>query len=372
MENKSWFRQAYKLVVGEFDFKTLIYLISVFIVTAVLPFARPGFNAEDITVMFIIITVMKMAINLYTKRVMAVNTVDRGLLTDKEVVEAHEQIKKYRKDIEVKAYTRFLPRAVREENLKVDLDTLYDKINEDMAKTKDDVVIMELTEILEKIELCLDNIEKGLEYEHLKRDLTHQIARIKRSSLTVSSLYSKNDTTARAKRYSLDIDGSINKMMVRSASVSIGLVAIINLTTFIFLGFNQDTVIQSILNTAMLVVSGVFGVDGGRKIVKSYINVANEKLEFLKSFFNKAEHYAKPTAEELKQKAAEEKELQERKIQEEKDKQERERQAQLEELKRQQEFELEKLRIQAEIEKAKVSVKENKPVELVIKTEANK
>ena len=77
--------RGYKALVGEFDVKTLIYLISVFVVTAVLPFTRPDFEWDDITWMFILITMFKMAMNLQTKKMMAVHTTDKGLATNKDI-----------------------------------------------------------------------------------------------------------------------------------------------------------------------------------------------------------------------------------------------------------------------------------------------
>ena len=366
MENKqlNWFAKIYKSAVGEFDFKTLIYLASVFIVTAVLPFARPGFDLADITVMFIIITLLKMAINLQTKKMMAIHTTDKGLATNEDIVEAHKSIKDVRLEIEKQKYNRFLPKAVREENLKVDLNTLYTNINNIMVKAKVDDEIVSYQGTLENIEELLDLIENGKPYKELKLILINELTRIKKSTLTVASLYSKNDSIDRVKKYDLDIDEAIKKMTQRSAAISIGLVAVINIATFGLLGFNGDTIVQSILNTAMLIFSGVMGTDAGRKIVKQYANVVGEKLEFLKSFLTKAEHYAKPTEDELEKIKQDEKEKEAKIIQDEKDKKALDRKIAIEDLELEQQFIIKKLEIEAQTKQHEATIIASKTVEV--------
>ena len=377
MDNKqlSWFIQGYKSVVGDFDFKTLIYLLSVFLVTAVLPFTRPDFNAGDITVMFVLITLVKMAINLQTKKMMAQHTTDKGLTTNEEIVEKHDGIKETRLSIEKQKYNRFLPKAVREENLKVDLNTLYTNINNIMIKSKEDDKILDYTDTLEKIEELLDLIENGKTYTEEKKALTLELSKIKRSSLTVASLYSKNDSIDRVKKYDLDIDKAIKKMTQRSAAISIGMVAIINLTSFIFLGANKDTIVQSIMNSAMLVFSGVMGVDAGRKIVLQYINVAGEKLEFLKSFLTRAEHYAKPSEEDLEQQRINEDKAEEIRFKKEQDNEQREYTRALEQETRKLEHEAKMAEIKTKGEVAKAEIAKAiapQKLDIVVKTEEKK
>jgi hypothetical protein len=366
MESKqlSWLVKGYKNAVGDFDVKTLLYLLAVFLVTAVLPFTRPDFNAGDITIMFVIITMVKMAINLQTKKMMAQHTTDKGLTTNEEIVEKHSGIKETRLSIEQQKYNRFLPKAVREENLKVDLNTLYTNINNIMIKSKEDEEVLDYTTTLEKIEELLDLIENGKDYTEEKKALTLELSKIKRSSLTVASLYSKNDSIDRVKKYDLDIDKAITKMTQRSAAISIGMVAIINFMTFIYLGATKDTVVQSLMNTAMLVFSGVMGVDAGRKIVLQYVNIAGEKLEFLKSFLIRAEHYAKPTDDDLEQKRIREDKEEEIRFNKEQEKEQREytREIEREQRKLTHEAKMAEIKTQGEVARAKI-LEANKPQE---------
>jgi cell shape-determining protein MreC len=177
-------------------------------------------------------------------------------------------------------------------------------------------------------------------------------------------LYSKNDSIDRVKKYDLDIDKAITKMTQRSAAISIGMVAIINFMTFIYLGATKDTVVQSLMNTAMLVFSGVMGVDAGRKIVLQYVNIAGEKLEFLKSFLIRAEHYAKPTDDDLEQKRIREDKEEEIRFNKEQEKEQREytREIEREQRKLTHEAKMAEIKTQGEVARAKI-LEANKPQE---------
>jgi hypothetical protein len=386
MENKklSWIVTGYKSIVGEFDFGTLIYLVSVLAVTIILPFTRPGFQASDISFWFILLTVGKIGINVLTKRKMAWYAIRKGLITKKEIVDADADILKARKEIETNKYNKYLPRAVREENFKVDLDTLYDKINDEMAKTDSDDDIVKLSGKLEKIEETLDKLEKHEDVSKLRNALLADLSNIKRSKLTVASLYSKNDTVKRARQYEVILDDEVNKMTLNSVAFSLIVVAAVNLMTFFQQDADINTLVQAVANTFLLVYSGVMGIDGGNKILDKYVKTIIEKLQFLLSFIIKAKDYGKKTPDEQKQedddknKEAKEKEI--RKLAAEAELQVLARANELEDKKLDQAFILEKLKIESETKQAEaVIAKANQPrpqdtskIELVVKTEEAK
>jgi hypothetical protein len=386
MENKklSWIVTGYKSIVGEFDFGTLIYLVSVLAVTIILPFTRPGFQASDISIWFVLLTVGKIGINVLTKRKMAWYAIRKGLITKKEIVDADADILKARKEIETNKYNKYLPRAVREENFKVDLDTLYDKINDEMAKTDSDDDIVKLSGKLEKIEETLDKLEKHEDVSKLRNALLADLSNIKRSKLTVASLYSKNDTVKRARQYEVILDDEVNKMTLNSVAFSLIVVAAVNLMTFFQQDADINTLVQAVANTFLLVYSGVMGIDGGNKILDKYVKTIIEKLQFLLSFIIKAKDYGKKTPDEQKQedddknKEAKEKEI--RKLAAEAELQVLARANELEDKKLDQAFILEKLKIESETKQAEaVIAKANQPrpqdtskIELVVKTEDTK
>jgi len=353
---KSW----YKSYLGDFSFKSLLNISIVAIITLVLPFFGSGFSLSIfLSVSFWVLTIFKIALNLFTKRNMALHTIDIAFINDEDLKDTHKDIKKSREYIESNKLNKYLPKALREENLKNKLDDLYDMINDKMNKEKDDKKIIELTKILENIESYLEYIEQNKSHDDMKEvrnSLARHLAGVKTVSLTQSSLYSKNDTVTRGKVLGVNLDIAVRKLMVRSAGIAIIMVVSLSAIDLFSKGLSFDGLAQAIINIMLIVYSGTMGVYGGQGIINEYKNVAIYKSEFLKSFINKSEHYSKPSEEEsiLIEQKKDEKLERDRKDQEYKE--ERKYKREIEREKRKLEHEATMAKIQADSERAKVEI----------------
>jgi hypothetical protein len=363
MEEKqdSLFKRGYQNLVGDFSVKSLINIGIILGVTMVLPFFLPDFSFKTfLSVGFWSFTILKLAINLYAKATFLLHTINMGFVKDKDIVILHNEIKESRKTIDTLKYNMYLPKAIREENLRNRLDDLYDDLNIRLSKSTDDEEVERLTLMQESVEEYLEALENNKPTKDIRKTLTRELSKMKTNVLTRSSLYSKNDTTKRAKEVGIDIAEATKKFMYKTTSISIALVIGINGAELIKKGWSTETLIAALINVALVVYSSMVGVDGGNKILERYKGVAIYKSEFLKSFILKAEHYSKPNPDDVKEQlekdklAEKEKESIERVAQA--DKEKLDRQYEIDKLKADRKFELEKARITADTEMAKATI----------------
>jgi hypothetical protein len=308
------------------------------------------------------------------------HTIDMSFLRNEDIKSTHSEIATHRATIDKNRLSKYLPKAVREENLKNKLNDLYDYIDNALNKSKDDTEILSLTQVLEDIEDYLDGIETNKTHEELKpirTKLAKELAKVKTRTLTVSSLFNKHDSTKKGKEIGLDIDKAVSLSMRNSVATSVIIVVALNAVAFAAKEFDSGDVIQALLNMVILVWNGTAGVLAGKGIIKKYISVAIYKLEFLKSFINRAEHYTKPSQEDLDNQRIKEDEDEERRLQKELDKETRdyEREIESETRRLSHEAKMAEIKTKGEVAKAEIA-KANTPqtnkVELVVKTEGKK
>jgi len=350
----------YKSFAGDFSFRTLASLSFTILAVGIAPFVTPDASFNIITWGWALFTTVKVFFNLFIKYTLANHTIDKKMRTDEELLETHSSIKDSRKIIDQNKYNKFLPKATREENIKNKLDALYDKINLKLNNSKEDDEILELTNKLETIESYQEAIENNKDIKIFRKDLAKDLASIKIEVLTPNSLFSKNDTTTKAKKVGMDLNKAVSKLMQNSLLISIGLIVLLNFLALSLNSWSKDAFIQMVINIVILFWSGALGIDGAVKIITQYKDVALYKDTFLKSFIVRAEHYAKPTEEELDQNRKDELKEAERDRFANLEKEKQEKLEEIERIKRNQEFELEKMRINAEIEKAKAEIEANK------------
>jgi hypothetical protein len=370
MENNtiSKFQEAYKKYIGDFSFMSLLNLGLTSIVIAVVPFFTGGFDFAIFTAFsFWIITAFKIFLNQKTRKTMLEHTIDMGFLRDEDIKETHTEIAKHRATIDKDRLSKYLPKAVREENLKNKLNDLYDYIDVLLNKSKDDSEILTLTQVLEDVQDYLEGIETNKTHEELKplrTKLAKELAKVKTRTLTVSSLFNKHDSTKKGKEIGLDIDKAVKLSMRNSVTTSVLIVVALNAVAFAPKDFSSGDLIQALLNMVILVWNGTSGVISGKGIIKKYLSVAIYKLEFLKSFINKAEHYTKPSEEDLEKQRIKDEVDEERRLQKELEKETRDYTREIESETRRltHEAKMAEIKTQGEVARAKI-LEANKPQE---------
>lgn len=365
--NDSKLKVAWKSYIGDFSFRSVISLLFTFFAVGVSPFLAPDTDWKTLTIGWALFTIVKVAFNLFTKYTLANETIEKLLKTDEELLETHDSIKSSRIEIESKKYSRYLSIATNEENTRNKLDKLYDKVNVQLTKAKTDEEIFNLTDKLEQIQLYRESLDGNKDCAELRKALAKDLANVKVETLTPSSLFSKNDTVARSKMVGMDINKALKLLMRNSLGISVAIIVLLNFIVLVGRGFSTDLLWQTILNLVVLFWNAALGIDGAKKIISQYKDVALYKDTFLKMFIVKAEHYAKPSDEELeelenKRKQEEEKQRLNKK-EEEKQKRldeietrKQERLDKIEDMKLEQEFKIKQLEIEAEIKKAEAEI----------------